>query len=454
MTQVIKQFYASEVVPTLSLMKKYVLPNIKRVDRIQLINRKTGAVVTKRTLTHSLNSATQELTVSGTVDYTDSRTETTQSSLSMQTFQGDTIACLYRNGSSMTVPASSGCPSSVSSTSTYYYYDYVIVIDYTANTAPGMTVQTGDNLLVREGEAFPLRIEVNELDTGDVVDIQYFINGTMTGSLGSFTSESIPLAIARDFQYQNGRLTDPVTGQSIALAEGQNHTLRIEARDNFGGIAPAQTLTFTVDTNIPPVIVVNPLQPLVNALSGDSLQVSGNVSDPNGDTVTLTCQLNNGPVLPVLEGAGGPFEITLFNSELKDGDNLLRLIATDQNGEPTEKRLNIRRDLLKHPLLRSEVRYRLNMPSRTAREARLKIMREAGDLTVTAQVSMTNREEDEKFVPMIKANTVPLGGGMEEDEFRYTADAQKEKVTVWITMTRTSPESTKKVLRVSGELHE
>lgn len=102
------------------------------------------------------------------------------------------------------------------------------------------------------------------------------------------------------------------------------------------------------------------------------------------------------------------------------------------------------------PLLSNKVRYNIS-PIPTTDEVVSWIEKEKGDLTVTADISIVDTASNEIYQPMTKSTT-SIDTTSEEDEFIGSVATAEEKVTLKLTLTRTSIENDKAITKVLGAI--
>lgn len=98
------------------------------------------------------------------------------------------------------------------------------------------------------------------------------------------------------------------------------------------------------------------------------------------------------------------------------------------------------------PLSESVQRYKIVSPTGSAQGVLLWIQKSEG-LTVSAEISMTNGVEQEKYVPMTLTNSAPVSLGILEDELTFQADTAKDNINVKLNI-----EGTGAVTLISGVL--
>ena len=114
-----------------------------------------------------------------------------------------------------------------------------------------------------------------------------------------------------------------------ALSDG-SHTVSVDADDYDGNHAVTATVTFTVDTVPPSLIVTSPENGSVT--NNPVCTVAGSTNDSMSSPVSLTVQLNSGSAETVTVGSDGTFSTTVV---LDDGLNTITVISTDAAGQST-----------------------------------------------------------------------------------------------------------------------
>lgn len=114
-----------------------------------------------------------------------------------------------------------------------------------------------------------------------------------------------------------------------ALSDGA-HTLAVTAKDNDGNTAQGISVTFTIDT-VPPSLVVN--FPASNLETNTpSITVTGTTNDATSSPVTVTVTLNDIGQGAVTVGSNGSFSKGVT---LTEGTNTLTVKSTDKAGKST-----------------------------------------------------------------------------------------------------------------------
>lgn len=343
-------------------------------------------------------------------------------------------------------------PSNGAHSDGYWYVRGSAVYVPPTNAAPTMSLTTTDNRTLYESDTFGIVGSATDVNSGNVVSVKYQVNeGTIRAiSTGISTGAAIPFS--KSLTYKAGVFHEGSTVVSAALAENANHTLKVWAEDDQGGKSAVQTRTFKVVANRPPTITFNPFSAPTGLINTDNITVSGSVSDPDGNTVSVKFKIGNGSYTDVYSGAGGTFSFDVNLALLADGPNAITVQAVDSYGALTQKALNIAKSLNAQLLKTSVTRYKLTPPNASAKGVLLWVERDAVDVSVTAEISMTAAGETELFVPMTKSVTAYVGVGIEEDEFTYEAAAPKENIVIKLTQTRTNTATNNGITLISGVL--
>ena len=120
---------------------------------------------------------------------------------------------------------------------------------------------------------------------------------------------------------------------TVALGDGE-HTITVNASDNDGNAATAQSVTITVDTVPPTLSITAPAEGLVTNTA--ELTVTGTTNDATSKPVTVT--INGEPVTVETDGSFSK-AITLT-----PGANQITVIATDKAGKSTTVTRNVTLD--------------------------------------------------------------------------------------------------------------
>ncbi|MFD1203607.1 DUF6273 domain-containing protein [Sporosarcina contaminans] len=304
----------------------------------------------------------------------------------------------------------------------------------TWNAVPTVTLEEVDGRTLYEGDTINLSGQAIDTDAGDVVSIKYSINNGTERTLQAGVSDgSSPIPYSKTLKFTSSKILDGATAVTDTLAEGVGHVLRVWAEDDKGGKSTVQVRNFHIVANRPPAIQVNSFERQTGVIESELMTISGNVSDPDGNDVTLRYKLNGGSFVQVYSGASGPFSFTLPVSSLVDGNNTLTLQAVDTFNFTTQKTFAIKREFNGTELTEAVARFGLHPATEQAQGLVTWIERDTA-ATLAAAVSMTDPAEAEQFVAMDKTNTVELLDNITEDEFDHLAAAAKGKIVLKLTV--------------------
>ncbi|MGF9821979.1 Ig-like domain-containing protein [Brevibacillus agri] len=325
---------------------------------------------------------------------------------------------------------------------------------WTTNQNPSITLTSpGDNQTLAEGNTMPVAGEASDADNGNVVTVKYKINNGTARAIASGVSDgSSPLSFAKSLTYSNKRLWDGSTDVTGAdLAENVDHVLTVWAEDDQGGKSAEITRKFRVSHNKPPAITVDAFTPVQSGLiPPDLITISGTVSDPDGNTVTVTGKANNGAPQTLLSGvSGGNWSFSFPVSALQEGGNTITITATDQFGSSTVKTFNVNNAITKTPLDKGVARYKVTPPLGAAKEILAWMQREIGDLSVDGAASFVDAGQSEQYMTMAKSS-VDLAHGIAEDEFVASVADPKADIVFKQTFTRTNTDSSESALKLVG----
>lgn len=322
-----------------------------------------------------------------------------------------------------------------------------------ANNPPSLTLATTDNRTLYENDQFNVTGQVTDTDVGNVVTTKYSINGGTERAITATISQGTALTYNKVLTFKQGKLFDGTTAITDTLADGSQHVLRVWAEDDKGGKSAEQVRVFYVVANRSAVLTINPVTSKSDLIDSDTIAISGNVSDPDGNTVTVRYKIGNGLYTQVYSGTGGTFNFNVALADLQTGVNTVMVQATDSYGLSTTKTLRVTKSANNKPLLKSVATYKLTPPNGSADGIVLWVQRETGDLIVNAEISMGANGAEENFVPMIKDSTAYVTDAIEEDEFTFDNGAvSAENIVVRLTMERTSASSDKGIKLISGVL--
>ncbi|WP_409175510.1 Ig-like domain-containing protein [Brevibacillus fortis] len=321
------------------------------------------------------------------------------------------------------------------------------------NTLPTISVTSpANNQILTEGNAFTIAGSATDTDNGNVVTIKYKINSGTERALHSSVSDgSSPISFSKGLSHRGGQLYDGSTDVSVLLAEGTTHTLSIWAVDDKGGTSAVVTRSFTVKHNKAPALTVDAFTPVYSGLiPPDSLTLSGTVSEPDSNSVTVKGKLNNGSEKTLLSGVStGNWSFPFKISELQAGPNTLTITATDQFGSASVKSFSINNSMVQSPLKKAVARYKIIPPRGSAKEILAWLKREEGDLVVGGEASFVDAGQPEQYVSMSK-NSIDLTSSISEDELLATVSTAKSNLTFKLTFSRSNTNSVEAATMMVG----
>lgn len=321
-----------------------------------------------------------------------------------------------------------------------------------SNKAPTLILATSDAKTLYENSVIEISGTAKDGDVGDVVMVKYSINGGTARSITSPISTGVDVPFYKALTFRSSKLFDGATEITATLGEGTQHVLKVWCEDDKGAKSAEQTRTFYVVPNRPASLTINPISQQIDLVDADKVNVSGNVSDPDSNVVSVKYKIANGSFSEVYNGTGGTFTFDVSLTHLTIGENILTVQATDSYGAVTQKTLKITKAQNSQPLKQAVTRYKLTPPNGTAKGVLLWIQREVGDLVVDAEISMTAAGAPEDFKPMTKSSTAFVRTGIEEDEFTFEHTESVANIILKVTMTRTSTASTQGITLISGVL--
>ncbi|WP_170184563.1 Ig-like domain-containing protein, partial [Brevibacillus centrosporus] len=199
---------------------------------------------------------------------------------------------------------------------------------------------------------------------------------------------------------------------------------------------------------------VDPYTPTQTGLiEPDTITLSGNATDPNGNTMTVTGQLNSGAAQTLLNGvASGAWSYTFPVSSLQSGANTVTITATDQFGKVREKKFNLTKAEQKVPLKKGTARYKVIPPLGTAEGILAWLKREKGDLSVESYASFVDAGQQENYAACM-VSSVDLTPDIAEDEIVYsTFNGAKADIMFKQIFLRTNTASTQAATSLVGAI--
>ena len=255
-----------------------------------------------------------------------------------------------------------------------------------SNSSPTLSLSTTDNRTLYENDQFNVTGQVTDTDVGNVVTTKYSINGGTERAISATISQGTALTYNKVLTFKQGKLFDGANAITDTLADGSQHVLRVWAEDDKGGKSAEQIRVFYVVANRSAILTIAPVASQTDLIDADSITFNGNVSDPDGNSVSVKYKIGNGSLTEVYSGTGGAFSFTVKLSNLQTGVNTMTVQATDSYGLTTTKALRVTKSENTKPLLKSVATYKLTPPNGAADGIVLWIQRETGDLTVNAEI--------------------------------------------------------------------
>lgn len=255
---------------------------------------------------------------------------------------GQTHTLTYNDGTgkyeaTITAPATSSYPQEG-----HYYPVQIKAEDDAGNvtTVDDKHSTLGESLRLKVVEKVAPTITITSPTQGAFLD-----NSTPTITFkvednDSGVAESTIKLTIDDSEYTTEVVKSPVEGgyecsytPTVALGDGE-HTITVNASDNDGNAATAQSVTITVDTVPPTLSITAPAEGLVTNTA--ELTVTGTTNDATSKPVTVT--INGEPVTVETDGSFSK-AITLT-----PGANQITVIATDKAGKSTTVTRNVTLD--------------------------------------------------------------------------------------------------------------
>lgn len=320
------------------------------------------------------------------------------------------------------------------------------------NVDPIVSLATINNKTLYENDSITIDGTTTDTDNGDVVTVKYQIDSGAVRNLHSGISNgTTPILFSKNLTYSEGILKDGSTALTSVLSKDSAHVISVWAEDDNGGKSTVETRTFYVVPNRPPSLSVDPIAAQSNLINSNVIPVNGTVVDLDNNDVVVIFQINDSEPQKVHDGAPGAWAFNIMLKDLRTGSNTIVIKAVDIYGASISKVLTINKTHNAVPVDEAIALYKINPPTSSAQKILMWIERMIGDLAVTAEVSMTNEDEPENFVPLPKTNSGPKEG-LTEDEFAYDALAPKTNIVVKIKYSRTNSAAVAAIKKISGVL--
>ncbi|NYV68949.1 hypothetical protein HYI36_27180 [Bacillus sp. Gen3] len=335
----------------------------------------------------------------------------------------------------------------------YSGYQTSSVYTIVHNSNPTLTLSSPtDNVTLYETDTLNIEGYAADVDNGNIVNARYQLNGGTIRALATgISTGSNTIPFNKQLTFRGGKLYDGDTAVTDELAEGVAHQLKVWSEDDQGGKSPEQLRNFYVVPNRPPALTIDPFATKSDLINADKVTISGTASDPDGNTVVVSYKLNKGLSTEVYRGKDGAWSFDLSLKDLVAGENTVAIEVVDSYNSKTSKTLKLNKNRVATPLLTSEVRYKIDPPSGTAKGVLLWVQRDVG-LTVTADISMGLKNEQETYEAMTLTNTAPVSAGVVEDEFVFEASAEKDNIMLKLTLSRESADVNDAITLISGVL--
>ncbi|MBU5211084.1 hypothetical protein [Heyndrickxia oleronia] len=335
----------------------------------------------------------------------------------------------------------------------YSAYRTSPVFTIVQNSNPTLTLNSpSDNTTLYETDTLNIEGYAADVDNGNIVNARYQLNGGTIRALATgISTGSNTIPFNKQLTFRGGKLYDGDTAVTDELAEGVAHQLKVWSEDDQGGKSPEQLRHFYVVPNRPPALTIDPFATKSDLINADKVTISGTASDPDGNTVVVSYKLNKGMSTEVYRGKDGAWSFDLSLKDLVAGENTVAIEVVDSYNSKTSKTLKLNKNRVATPLLTSEVRYKIDPPSGTAKGVLLWVQRDVG-LTVTADISMGLKNEQETYEAMTLTNTAPVSAGVVEDEFVFEATAEKDNIMLKLTLSRESADVNDAITPISGVL--
>ncbi|MEK4132048.1 hypothetical protein NYE67_20750, partial [Solibacillus sp. FSL W8-0474] len=187
--------------------------------------------------------------------------------------------------------------------------------------------------------------------------------------------------------------------------------------------------TFYVTLNRPATITIDTFATTNGLINNDTVTVTGNVSDPDGNQITVLYSVNDAAFTEIYNGLNGQFTFNFPVKLLNVGANTIKVKAVDSYSAETIKTITMKKEENLVTLARGENRYKVTPPNGRARGLVLWIERDS-TLEVKARISMVNEGQPEVFEDMVWNRTENVSTGILEDEFKIQVDEAKTKISL------------------------
>lgn len=235
------------------------------------------------------------------------------------------------------------------------------------NNVPTITLETPDDETLNHGDEIDLKGTAIDPDDGDAVTVYFSVNKGSPRALKSYISsgaaESFSKKLRMETDGQAAKLMDGSTVVASGLAGGVYHTLEVWAQDNHSGKSIELSRRFKVVPNRPPKIEITTTPTGNDIVENESLSISGNVSDPDGDNVNIQAQVGLGAFFQdVMVNEDGTFTVEFLASDLSNGGTIITLVAKDPYGASDTKQVRVSKNEKLNDAPSPVLRYNLQEP--------------------------------------------------------------------------------------------
>lgn len=334
-----------------------------------------------------------------------------------------------------------------------YTDGYWYVRNGLANSNPTLKLNSPtDNVTLYENDRLNIEGYAADVDNGNIVNARYQLDGgTVRALVTAISDGTTPIAFNKQLTFKGGKLYDGETAITNSLEDRVAHQLKVWSEDDQGGKSTEQIRSFYVVPNRAPALTVDKFETKSDLINVDKITITGTASDIDGNDVVVSYRLNKGLNTEIYRGKDSPWSFDLSLKNLVDGENTIVIEVVDSYNFKTSKTLKLNKNLVATPLLQSVKRYQIVPPSGSAKGVLLWVQRQTG-LTVTADISMGLKGEQEVYEPMLRENSAPVTMGIIEDEFIFESDAPKDNIVVKLTLTRDSADVSDAITLISGVL--
>lgn len=298
------------------------------------------------------------------------------------------------------------------------------------NQPPTITLTEEDGRTLYENDTLQLTGQATDVDANDVVTVKAQVDaGAIRTLVAQVSDGSTPIPYSKQWQFKGGKLYEGTVAVSTDLSESTPHQLKVWAEDGTGNKSAVQTRTFNVILNRPPTVRLDDMQPVKDLIDGESFALTGTVSDPDGNNVTVSSRLRDGQFQQIYTGSPSTFSFNVKVDDLVDGDNALTILAEDSYGFKAQVTYNLKRTFDGQELDKAVLRYVLN-PKQIAMLGAIVWIERQKEADIEVFISMTAEGEPEDFKPMNLEHTVDLDSKTSEDEFDYIGQTGLKQVAI------------------------